>query len=306
MCSLGGWTGRAFGLCISTPLLTKDRMSRPDPAVKTGKRAPESTAKASNPEADDAKSGSRVTLVKPVVNALHILRYLTETGRSERAIDIARHLGINQSTCFNILRTLVSEDVAAFDPLSKTYTAGIGLAKLVGQFMTQGQRIEAAKPPMRELAARFGVTVTLWRPIGTDRIVLVSSEVSQTDMRIEMAEGQRLPYLMGASGRFFAGQLGLNEDELREAFEKIRWSVPLTFETYWREVEEAKRRGYAIDDGNFTRGIMSVAAPVHDSSGTIAFAISAVMFREQFDKAGVATLGKAVKELGVKVSRLLF
>ena len=43
-----------------------------------------------------------------MVNAIKILRYLTHTGAPERAADIARHLSINQSTCFNILRTLVA------------------------------------------------------------------------------------------------------------------------------------------------------------------------------------------------------
>lgn len=280
-------------------------MSDATVAAKQRKRTSSDLNDVPEHPSSSAKANGMV-MVKPVINALHILRHLTESAKPERAIDIARHLGINQSTCFNILRTLVSEEVVAFDALSKTYTPGIGLAKLVGQFVTQGQRIEVAKPLMRELASRFAVTVTLWRPIGIDRIVLVTSEVSPTDLRIDMAEGQRLPYLMGASGRLFAGQLDLSPGELRRTFEKIRWSEPLTFESYWREVEEAKQRGYAIDNGNFARGIMAIAAPVPDSSGAIAFAVSAVMFRNQYDETGIQNVGKALNELGAKLSHMLF
>jgi DNA-binding IclR family transcriptional regulator len=260
--------------------------------------------KATRAEPDDASTA--IKMVKPVVNALQILRHLTATTEPARAVDVARQLGINQSTCFNILRTLVAEDVVDFDPLSKTYTAGIGLADLVGQFVTQGQRIEVAKPLMRDLAGKFAVTVTLWRPIGVDRIVLVSSEVSPTDLRIDMAEGQRLPYLMGASGRIFATQLDLSETGMKHAFNQLRWSEPVTFDAYWREVQDAKKRGYAIDDGNFARGIMAIAAPVRDKSGAIAFTVSAVMFRNQFDKPGIAQLGKALAELGKRLSTVLF
>jgi len=273
------------------------------PAAKSARRP---SVEGATAPVEDGASRNLVVLVKPVINALHILRYLTETGGPARAVDIARHLGLNQSTCFNILRTLVSEEVAAFDPLSKTYTAGIGLARLVGQFVTQGQRIEAAKPLMRELARRFSITVTLWRPIGTERIVLVSSEVSPADLRIDMAEGQRLPYLMGASGRVFAGHLELDENRLREAFEKIRWAGPLTFDAYWREVEEARQRGYAVDNGNFARGIMAIAAPVPDAAGNPALTVSAVMFQSQYEKDGVAAVGQALNELGQKLSALLF
>ncbi|WP_201747134.1 IclR family transcriptional regulator [Glaciimonas sp. PCH181] len=275
-------------------------------ALKAPRRSAATTAQADESEDTAPKTASGMTMVKPVINALHILRYLTMTGDPERAVDIARHLGINQSTCFNILRTLVSENVAAFDPLSKTYTPGIGLAKLVGQFVTQGQRIEVAKPLMRDFAARFEVTVTLWRPIGIDRIVLVSSALSPTNLRIDMAEGQRLPYIMGASGRIFAGQPDVSESVVREAFNNIRWSESLTFETYWSEVQEARRLGYAIDDGNFARGIVVVAAPIYDATGAIAFTVSAFMFRNQFDQAGIIVLGKALNALGAKIANALF
>jgi DNA-binding IclR family transcriptional regulator len=276
-------------------------MKAATPAVKTRARVVAAASKNTG-----AKVAGAMKMVKPVVNAMQILRYLSQATEPARAVDIARHLAINQSTCFNILRTLVAEEMVDFDALSKTYTAGIGLANLVGQFVTQGQRIEVAKPLMRELAGRFAVTVTLWRPIGVDRIVLVSSEVSPTDLRIDMAEGQRLPYLMGASGRVFAGSLAISEAELHEAFDKLRWSEALTFATYLREVHDAKKRGYAIDDGNFARGIMAIAAPVHDKSGAIAFAVSAVMFRNEFDKAGIAKLGNALHELGATLSDVLF
>lgn len=279
--------------------------SRTSAATPAATPAPATTATASA-SATAVVPTAAAKMVKPVVNAVQILRHLTQAAEPARAVDIARHLKINQSTCFNILRTLVAEDMVDFDSLSKTYTAGIGLANLVGQFVTQGQRIEVAKPFMRELAGRYGVTVTLWRPIGIDRIVLVASEVSPTDLRIDMAEGQRLPYLMGASGRVFAGELALAKADLKEAFERLRWAEPLSFDAYYRQIGEARRQGYAIDDGNFARGIMVIAAPVLDKNGKIAFTVSAVMFRNQFDQAGIGELGNALHTLGNQLSDTLF
>src|ERR1700758_2652473 len=122
------------------------------PRASVARRSAEGAPKTHGPT-------SAVT-VKPVSNAIRILRYLSQTGAPERAADIARHLSINSSTCFNILRTLVAEDVIEFEPNSKMYSAGQGLARLVAQLATQGQRIEHAKPYMAELASRFHVTVT--------------------------------------------------------------------------------------------------------------------------------------------------
>lgn len=244
-------------------------------------------------------------IVKPVVNSIRILRYLVQKGAPERAVDIARHLSINPSTCFNILRTLVVEDVLEFDPLSKTYSAGLGLARLMEQLVSQGRRVELALPQMREVANRFGVTVTLWRPMGADRIVLVQSESSPTQVRVDMPAGQRLPTLLGASGRLFASRMGWDENQLQAAFSEIRWARPLSFAAYLREVKRAAKRGWAVDDGYFAAGVLAVAAPVCDPTGAISYTLSAVTIRGQQTESEIEKLGEAIAQLGQQLRHVL-
>lgn len=244
--------------------------------------------------------------VKPVVNAISILRYLTESGTPGRAADIARELSLNQSTCFNILRTLAGEGMIDFNPLSKTYTPGLGLAKLVEHLVTQGQRLDVVRPLLHAFAARFHVTVTLWRQMGKDRIVLVSTESSPGDLRIDMALGQRLPILMGASGRLFAARLDLDDQAIRTAYDKVRWARPLDFKEYRQQVEQAREQGWAVDDGYFSAGIMAIAAPIEDRSKAIAFTVSAVMFRGQYAADGVEQIGAAIHQLSGQLADILF
>ena len=254
------------------------------------------------------KASARQTgsLVKPVANAFRILRYLSSFGKPVRAIQVARGLGINTSTCFNILRTMVQEEVVEFNPTSKSYSLGIGIVKLVDVTLSEGQRLSVAKPILSEIAERFRVTATLWRRIGPDRIALVSVEHSSRELRIHMSEGQRLPMLMGATGRLVAANSKLTKAELRTAFRAIRWDGPLSFEAYWRQVQFAAQNGYAVDDGNFSQGIMAVAAPVFDKEGALALSVSAVMFRGQYDQAGVEKLGEELRKYGSQLTNLLF
>ncbi|HDZ57803.1 MAG TPA: IclR family transcriptional regulator [Pseudomonas xinjiangensis] len=249
---------------------------------------------------------SSLVTVKPVVNAVRILRFLSQAAAPERSVDIARKLDINPSTCFNILRTLVAEDMVDFSPMSKRYSAGLGLARLVEQFVTQGQKVQLTKPLLESFAARSKVTVTLWRRMGNDRIVIVSSAACPTDVRIDMSEGQRLPILMGASGRLFASQLDLDQPQSRAIFDKIRWSGALSYDEYRDQVSNAAKQGWSIDDGNFSIGILAVAAPVYSPSDTIDFTVSAVMFRGQRDEAGIAELGKSLRNLGDELRSVLF
>ena len=254
----------------------------------------------------DVAHGNAPVTVKPVVNAIRILRLLSQAGRPERAVDIARQLDINPSTCFNILRTLAAEDMVEFNAMSKRYSAGLGLARLVEQFVTQGQKIQLAKPLLESFAAKVRVTVTLWRRSGNDRIVIVSSAACPTDVRIDMSEGQRLPIMMGASGRLFASQLDLESESSREIFEKIRWGAPLSYDDYKKQVSDASQRGWALDDGYFSIGILAVAAPVFSPSNSIEFTVSAVMFRGQRDEAGIAELGSMLGGLGSELASVLF
>ncbi|MEH6482968.1 MULTISPECIES: IclR family transcriptional regulator [Pseudomonas] len=257
-------------------------------------------------EVGDSSKSANAVIVKPVSNAIRILRHLSQIGTPERSVDIARQLAINPSTCFNILRTLVNEEVVEFSAMSKRYSVGLGLARLVEQLVTQGNRVQLAKPLLQNLAARLRVTITLWRRMSPDRIVIVSSAASPTDVRIDMAEGQRLPILMGASGRLFANQINLDDPDIQSAFEKIRWARPMPLDTYREEVELAAERGWAMDDGHFSVGILAVAAPVYSPSRSIDFTVSAVMFRGQRDEEGLADLGKALIEFCDEVACVLY
>lgn len=249
---------------------------------------------------------SSLVTVKPVVNAVRILRFLSQAGAPARSVDIARKLDINPSTCFNILRTLVAEDMVEFNTMSKRYSAGFGLARLVEQFVTQGQRVQRAKPLLENFAADSKVTVTLWRRMGSDRSVIVSSATCPTDVSINMSEGQRVPIMMGASGRLYASQLDLDDEQSREMFEKIRWGDQLSYATFRRQVADAAERGWAIDDGHFSIGILAVAAPVYSPTETIDFTVSAVMFRGQRDEDGISELGKALCGLCNELQEVLF
>lgn len=283
----------------SNVALKKKGNAEPVPA---GRRTRGSTAGA--PGDKDVEPGKTV-IVKPVVNAVRIMRYLSESGGPARAITIARSLSINASTCFNILRTLVSEDVVTFDPLSKTYTPGMGLTRLVENFLTEGQRVAAVVPHMADLAAEFSVTMALWKRVAPERIVLVKNVSSPTDLRIEMAEGQRLPMMMGATGRLFAPRLDLPERKLRSMFRTLRWHRPITFEEYWDQVTSAETKGWAVDDGYFSAGVKSLAVPVNDSSGNLVYTLVAIMFRFQLDEAQTEKLGRQMSELAPRVSSIL-
>ncbi len=244
--------------------------------------------------------------VKPVSRAFQILRYLSETGVPVRAVTVARAMGMHNSTCFNILRTMVSEGILDFHAESKTYSIGIGLVKLLGSTLADSNRIGAVTPLLHDIAERFGVTATLWRRVPPDRIVLVAVAYTPGGFRIHMGEGQRLPMLSGATGRLVAAFGDLTRQQVEEGFRKVRWGRPLSFESYWRGVRLAKKNGWAVDDGDFSQGVLIIDAPVFNRLGELAYSVSTVSFRAQQDEAMIARIGKELVAASRKMTDLLF
>lgn len=241
--------------------------------------------------------------VKPVSHAMAILRRLATADESQTATQIARGLQLNTSTCFNILRTLVLEGAVDFNSNTKTYATGHGVVKLVRSAFFDTAALAAARPAMQNLAEEFGVTAALWRRMGLSRMVLVATEASSANLRIHLRIGQRLPVLLGSSGRVLAPHLNLSEAELREAFRSLRWSRPLDFDDYWTEVQDAAARGWAMDDGYFSAGIVTVSAPVLDPAAGATHSITALMFRGQHTERTLTAVGQAVSRLAKQLGR---
>lgn len=221
------------------------------------------------------------TLVRPVANAVRILRYLSQTGAPETVTNTANALGINTSTCFNIMRTLAAEGVVSFNERSKSYSIGLGIVQLAQSALTEGGKIEIVRPLLLRIAEDHSVTMTLWRISGSDRNVLISGAQNTSTFQVQMQVGQRVPMYIGAFGRVLAYHHKLGQRELMAHFSALRWGNPPSFAEYWADVEKVATRGWAVDDGNFARGVTSVAVPVIDGSGDIRHGIVATTFQGQ-------------------------
>jgi DNA-binding IclR family transcriptional regulator len=244
-------------------------------------------------------------LVGALQAGLRVLRYLCARNTPVGVNQIARELQLNPSTCFQLLKTLVHERLVVFDTHSKMYGAGLGVVELARGRLARDSFILLARPSLEGLTAQFGITAALFQPLEGRRVVLVDFAEARSALRFHMPVGQRMPMLLGAFGRCFAAKLDLPEAELRAEFRTLRWQDPPSFEQYRAEVVAARRDGYALDRGNYARGVCIAAALVEDGAGHAAAAISCVGLSAQFDNQRAVALAVAVRGAAVEVSRAL-
>lgn len=258
---------------------------------------------ATDPELTEAMSSGKV--VGAVVGAIKILRYLAHEMEPMGVSRIAKETGLNTSTTFNTLRTLMLYDFVQFDQLSKTYSLSLGIMEIARAATAIGGDIGVVRPAMERIAQDHGVTVTLWQPIGKDRKVLIMSAQPHNAMRIQMAVGQRLPLLVGATGRLFAAFSALTEAEIRRQFEAIRWDQPLSYAEFKDQIAETREKGWALDAGNFAQGTVLVSTPVLDRNGHAALAVTANMFAGQYSPDRAEGIVRDLKHFSELAARTL-
>lgn len=252
-----------------------------------------------------ATSEAPEKLVGALTSGLAVVRYLAASGTPVGVTRVARDLELNSSTCFNLLKTLVHEGLVNFDDATKTYAIGIGLVELAKGALEQASYVRLLRPHLEALATNHRITATLWQRSREERVVLVDLADNTAAMRVHMSIGQRLPMYIAALGRCMAAYSDLSEEQLRERISVLRWENAPSFEDYYAEVRHVRSRGYAVDNGNYVKGVTTVSAPVVDAGERAIMAISAVGFSAQLTKTAIRQLGEDLHTRASQVSRAL-
>jgi DNA-binding IclR family transcriptional regulator len=223
---------------------------------------------------------------KPVgatLNTVQLLRFAAEQRLPWSATEAARALGMNASTCFNTIQTLVSEAFLEADERTRRYTIGSALDSLARRLIARGPDLEPLRTQMQELADQYKVTATVWTRRSATQMELLQIASSNSALNIQMPVGQRLPLLVGGMGRLMALEGGLTRESREALFKSITWQRPLTLTAFMTQARQAQRSGVGVDDGYLNRSVLAIAVPVRSQppGAPLDYVCSATMFREQ-------------------------
>lgn len=244
------------------------------------------------------------TVVKPVANAIALLRHLGATGAPATVTQLARVVSINTSTCFNILRTLVAEGVLVFNEEGKTYQIGLGAVQLAQQALNETGKADVLRPFVEDVARRHGITVTLWTCGATDRYLLVGAAETESPFRIHMQTGLKSPLFAGAVGRCFVTERGLSEPEIDALYPTLHWARPPGLGAFKSQVRDAAERGWGLDNAEFAKGVVNVGVVVPRTDGPARYGLVATIFQGQMTGDEIADVGKDLIALANEISGL--
>jgi IclR family KDG regulon transcriptional repressor len=154
------------------------------------------------------------------------------------------------------------------DPHHKKYSVGYALLELGRRAHTRIKLRDVARIPMERLMEKVGETVFLGIMNG-DHITILDVVESHHEMKITSPPGTRLPLLAGATGKAFLAHF--EEKKVKEIIQrmglaKFTSKSIVDPKKFFKEVEEAKKKGYAIDDEEYIPGVRAIAAPIQAAS----------------------------------------
>jgi DNA-binding IclR family transcriptional regulator len=250
-------------------------------------------AKSANSEPSD--DGYRVPAVE---RTFAILRVLAARGATQLA-DIVEQSGLNKSTTFYILRTLVALSMVHYDERSRTYGLGPGLMELGLAAGGQFDDVSVAKRYLTELLEEIDDTIVLYRRVNLDEIIMVDKLELGHRVRITLQTGVHVPIQGGSFGRAFLAfdPPEMVNDALRNGLHVFTPKSITNVRAFRRELALVREQGWAVDHEGYALGVSTVAAPIFGPDGRIRLVAAAVGFTNLLTDDVANKRGQALREV---------
>ena len=225
-------------------------------------------------EMQDRSSGPRYP-IESVDNALKLLLLLRDRPAISVS-EVSEELSVAPSTAHRLLAMLVHRGFVRQDPATKAYAAGPVLAEISFAALRDSDIRPRARPFIEELVREVGETVHLVMLNGT-RVLFTDCVEGTRALRAGSRVGTRLPAQCTAGGKVLLAELP--DDQIRELYrdEELEQLTPRSVATVTgllTRLDETRRHGYALNDGESEEELRAVAVAIRDLAGRVRAAIT--------------------------------
>ncbi|GAC1495165.1 MAG: IclR family transcriptional regulator [Gemmatimonadaceae bacterium] len=220
----------------------------------------------SYPDAKSSRKGPKTSqrTVPAVHRALDVFELLREEGELTLT-QIASRLALPKSSTYILLTTLTNRGYSTYSEQSRCYSIGPRLWQAGQGFRAHHFLIEQALPAMRRVTAELNETTQL-AVLDDDQALYLAKVNSAQQLRLVSEVGRRLPARASGIGKVLLSGLSDAEfDRLYPAESRFSLFTPSTIpnaRALKSEILTVRRRGYAIDNEEYTLGVRCVAVPI--------------------------------------------
>jgi len=232
-----------------------------------------------------------------------ILEAISEKVAGMTNSEISRRLNIPKSTASYILRTLEQNRYISRDRSTGRYRLGLKLLAL-GRGIQIGREIrEVARPILRRLVERSGLTAHLAVLDHGEAVYIEKSEAAGF-IKLDTWIGRRMDLHSTAVGKALAAFMQPFEIEssIEQGLKQRTAKTLATRRELIAELRRVRAAGYAVDDEENSVGVRCVAAPVFDAHARACAAVGLSGTTLQIDKSSIKSVRRLVVEASAEIS----
>jgi len=215
---------------------------------------------------------------------------LIASGREGVAVrELAAAMALPKSIVQRLLYSLEQEGYLGRHPSQVGYQLTLKVWSLGCSAVRRVDVREVARPSLEELAAETDETVKIGMLDGAD-VVYVDSISSPQIVRAFLPIGGRAPAASVATGRAILAFV----PETRSSADR-----PAALE---REFEQTRKRGYAINRGEWEADVAALAAPIFDAHGSAVASIGAILPLSRLTAEKATQLARLITTAAAEVS----
>lgn len=202
-----------------------------------------------------------------VHRTLALLQCFSDSPQDLSASDLARRTGLALSTAHRLLKVLTNEALLEQDPATSRYSLGPALAEL-GRLAYHRRGLHRAEPELADLATRTGATADLAARVGEHAVILVGGSLDR-----DGARALRRPLHSTALGKVLLAW-GEDADLAALPLEQLTQRTITDPQELRDELARVRTAGFALNEGESTAGVRTVAVPVLDHENRARFALA--------------------------------
>jgi IclR family transcriptional regulator, KDG regulon repressor len=244
-------------------------------------------------------------ILSSVQNALRLLKLFTIATPEKRLTELATELGLGKSTTSRLLSTLLSEGFVLQDPITHKYRLGQRIVSLYNVIITSYKDLaEVAKPLIARLAWETSEVIVV-AVLEEDEIAYIFQEGNVIQEDLAVSVGVRNPAHCTSSGKLL---LAYEETAtLRRILERPlnRYtSNTITDPTELKEqISRIRDQDYCVSIGEYIENIVSISAPLRDSTGQVISAITLMGPTHRLNEERITSYTKRIVKTAKEISR---
>lgn len=228
--------------------------------------------------ASKGRTPRRSIEIRSIVKAAEVLRCLSINNASAgvRFTQLQEMTGLSKGTLHRIIQTLMSQGFIEQDRSTRLYFLGVEFLALGARSANRQDIQSLARSSLLTLAKLSGDTVYLAIRSGAELVCVDAQEGNYPIKVLTLTVGMRRPLGVGAGGLTLLSALPDGEIEgiIRRNAHRLKDYPFYRPEVLRRLVQETRRRGYALNDGQILQGMCAVSVGIYGADKQLLAALT--------------------------------